>query len=548
MTYSSLLGDWRGIEVEEVQGSAAGMKITMRTIDPRAHCPRCQAGSTCVHSRYVRRVADLPSHGQQVELHLHVRRFVCLDATCTQRLFCERLTPLVAAYGQRTQRLTQAMTALGVAVGGEPGARVAKALGLRSSPDTLLRQIRQAALPKSAPPRVIGIDDWAKRKGQSYGTIVVDLERHRPLELLPDRTAETVAHWLQAHPSVQLVSRDRAGAYADGARQGAPHAKQVVDRWHLLKNLVDAGDRFLQRQHALLRQAARTITIQRHARAPTTTTESFPLPAAQVSRSTLSQERRLTRYEEIRALYRQGLSLRAITRTVGGSRRTIRQFAAAEQFPERALSQLRGSCLDPFVPYLQQRWEAGCHNAAALWREVRTQGFRGSSMLVRARVRQWRAFLPVACRRTQGTAGTPALLPFPQPSARTTVWWLLRSLQQQPDPLTTDQEAFLTQLHPACPAVEHLQALILAFAHLLRDRKGTALGPWIDAVRASGIPELVSFANGLTRDWAAVQSACTSPWSNGQAEGQITRLKLLKRQMFGRAKLDLLKARFLLAA
>jgi transposase len=548
MNVSPLFVEWRGLQVEGVQVSAEGMSITMRTVDLRAQCPRCHTWSTRIHSRYLRRVADLPSHGRRVELLLHVRRFVCIDATCTQRIFCERLTAVAAAYAQRTQRLTKGLTALGVAVGGEPGARVATSLGMRTSPDTLLRQLRRAAFPNLPPPRVVGIDDWAKRRGQSYGTIVIDLERRRPIDLLPDRTAETVAQWLRLHPSVKLVSRDRAGAYADGARQGAPHAQQVADRWHLLKNLIDAGERLLQRQHAILRQAAQSVTAQRHARALSEETEPTTPPPAQVTRSTISRDRRLARYEEIRALYRQGMSLRAIVRTVGGSRRTIRQFAYAAQFPERVTPHLRGSCLDPFVPYLQRRWEAGCHNAAALWREIRAQGFRGTSMLVRTRVRQWRRLLPVACRRAQGTHGAPALLPFPQPSARTTVWWLLRTLQKKADPLTAEQQEFLVQLHRLSPAVAPLQTLILAFAQLLRERDGRALVPWVEAVRTSGLPELVSFANGLTRDWAAAQAACTSLWSNGQAEGQITRLKLLKRQMFGRANLDLLKARLLLAA
>ena len=471
-----------------------------------------------------------------MRLQLHARRFFCDHAACAQRIFCERLPAIVAPYRRHTKRLSCALEVLGFAAGGEGGARVAHKLGMHTSPDTVPRRLRRAVVPAPPTPRVLGIDDWAKRKGQRYGTILIDLEHHRPIDLLPDREAATVAQWLKAHPGVEVISRDRAGAYAEGARQGAPAAQQVADRWHVLKNLVEAFERFLCRHHQVLRQAAAAVTAQLRAAAPARTEEGARVDTPKGSRSTVSRERRYARYEEIRRLYRQGRSRRALARQFGMHRRTIRQFVAAESFPEHAPRQSRGSCLDRFVPYLQQRWAEGSHNAAALWRELRGQGFRGTAALVRSLVQRWRPGSPGAhCR-------------FAPPSPRTVTWWLLHELMHTPEEFTAEQREFISQLCTLCPAVSRVQTLVLEFAHLLRRRRGEALEPWLAAARGSEVPELVSFVIGVQRDKEAVQAACTSVWSNGQVEGQINRLKLLKRQMFGRANFDLLKVRVLHAA
>lgn len=242
--------------------------------------------------------------------------------------------------------------------------------GMTTSPDTLLRCLRHALVPAVGTPRVVGIDDWAFKRGRRYGTILVDLERRCPIDLLPDREAATVAQWFKTHPGVEVLSRDRAGAYAEGARLGAPVALQVADRWPLLKNLIDAFERFLHRHHAILRQAAQAVTAQQPGSTVLQTGDRIPQPEPPDSQTSVSQDGRQVRYEEIRELSRQGLSLRAIARHLRLHRQTIRRFATAEQFPERAVRQPRRSSLEPFVPTIQQRWEAGCHNAAALWREL----------------------------------------------------------------------------------------------------------------------------------------------------------------------------------
>jgi transposase len=240
MNAPTWLADPRQLRLQCISTSEKTITLIATTIQPRASCPRCHQSSTRIHSRYVRTVADLPWLGVAVRLELHTRRFFCRHPACPQQIFCERLPAVVAPYARRTQRLAHALQILGFALGGEAGARLARAFSMSTSAETVLRGIRRAMLPAPAPPRVVGIDDWAKRKGARYGTIVVDLERHAPLELLPDREAATVQHWLAAHPEIAIISRDRAPQYAEAVRVGAPQAVQVVDRWHVLKNLSEA--------------------------------------------------------------------------------------------------------------------------------------------------------------------------------------------------------------------------------------------------------------------------------------------------------------------
>ena len=235
-----LLPPSESLWIESIDAQEQGLILKMAVIEPKAICPDCLQPTLRVHGRYWRTLSDLPWAATPVQLRLQVRRFWCETSSCKRKTFTERLSELAPHYARTTARLHHIQTDIGLALGGSAGGRRLVNQGLPGSRNTLLRRIRRYSPPEAPAPEIMGIDDWAKRKGHTYGTLVVDLERHRPVEILPDRTAETVAAWMRSHPEVKIVARDRAEAYASGVKEGAPQAIQVADRWHLLKNLREA--------------------------------------------------------------------------------------------------------------------------------------------------------------------------------------------------------------------------------------------------------------------------------------------------------------------
>jgi transposase len=323
-------------------------------ISPKTHtacCPVCSRRTSRIHSRYVRSVHDLPCCGVPLVMRLHARRFVCRNRHCARQIFCERVPTLVPPRCRRTPQLTQALIAIGFALGGEGGSRLARALCMTVCPAHLLRLLRAEPVPAEESVRVLGVDDWAKRKGRSYGTILVDLERHRPIDLLADRTSETLAVWLTAHPGVEVLSRDRGKDYAEGGRVGAPDAVQVADRWHLLKNLGDVLERILTREHRHLREVAAQVQ------------EEQPLePSSPRELTRVEQEhrdrraRRVERYETVQDLKAKGLSICAIARVTGLTWNTAKKLASAPSFPERVVRRPGPMSVMSYDAYLRERW------------------------------------------------------------------------------------------------------------------------------------------------------------------------------------------------
>lgn len=509
----------------EVEAHSITIRITAKRAVAR--CPSCGEFSDRIHSRYTRTLSDLPWHGVPVRLCLHTRRFFCRTSTCAQTIFTERLPQTVQPYGRKTLRLEKALQLLGLFLGGEAGARLARELGIRSSPDTLLRRAKQSADADPCTPRCLGVDDWAWRKGQRYGTLLCDLESGRIVDLLPERSADVLAQWLIEHPGIEIISRDRAGCYADGATRGAPHAIQVADRFHLFRNLTDALQKVLEREHARLRRAA-----DEAAAPPSTETTSPAEPhlSAAERRKQANRERRLARYEEAIELKRRGLSHSAIARRLGLSRETVIRWLQHGSFPERRDASPRVRQLDPFLPHLQERWREGAINAALLYREIRALGYPGTYWQVRDLVQRWRTSEPLPGRRSRRTA-----------SPRQSAWMLTLSDEER----TPEQRRYLEALAGVWPQVRELERVAREFIGLFRDQDASTIGTWITAAEKT---PLRNFARGLFSDLRAIRAAIELPWSNGPTEGHVNRLKTLKRQMYGRAGFDLLRARVLSAA
>lgn len=482
-------------------------------------------------------------HRRLVRWCLLTRKFFCDTSACPRHIFTERLAGIASVYARKTIRLNEALVCVAFSCGGEGGARLATRLGMPTSADTLLRRIRHTPSLRFTTPRVLGIDDWAKRKGQRYGTILCDLERHCPVDLLDDRKAETLATWLRAHPDVEVITRDRAGFYARGASSGAPQAIQVVDRFHLMQNVRQALVKMLERRHRRLVTAARDIAATRlpapstlSIRGPPKHTRKGPLPRPATLRE-VHRSRRLERYQKVMELHRESSSQRRIAKQLGNNRGTVGRYIHMGGFPERA-PRKHASKVDPFTNYLEKRWAEGCHNAAQLARELMGQGFTGSCSTVRRYVAHWGRAVVIEPGRN-ASSKPPVVHP---PSVNRLSWMLLK----EPEALDDDGRIFTEALFRRCPELNNAGVLAREFGTMARQRRGDALDDWMRRATDEAVPrELRMFAMGLRSDYHAVKAALTTEWSNGQLEGQVNRLKLIKRQMYGRAKFDLLRKRVL---
>lgn len=517
--FEQLLPQETQLKVEDVvMGNTVVLHLRSETGAQR--CPSCAVASNHIHSRYSRNVQDLPCLRQNVNLNLQVRRFRCLNQRCPRSTFAEHFSSLVEPYARHTLRLGEILERIGLMVGGEPGARLLEAFALTVSPDKLLACVHRLDVAARPCPSVIGIDDFAFRRGVDYGTLVVDVKRGKPIELLSSREAPEVGQWLKQQPQVETVTRDRAKEYALAIRQGAPQARQVMDRWHVLKNLREALERDLEgkcgevkeqfRAAGLLSQGARRSSQER---------------AAQSASLTKRQER----FTQVRALHQQKISITQIAKKLGVSKNTVRYDLRADAPPQVRRNAPRRSPLDTFRAKLERRFLEGCRNAKALWRELRAQGYNGSYQPVR----RW------LCERRQ----------FPNDALtklRVSPRFLSSLLVRDKAHLGTREKAAV-KLMVKVPQLGQLVALTARFKSALLQQQPDQMATWSTDVEASDFTSLKNFAAGLRKEWDALMAACSSPFSNGPTEGAVNRLKLIKRQMYGRGSFSLLRKRVLLS-
>ena len=462
----------RGFVVDDATSDDAGALITVRSVARASACPGCGSPSERVHSRYRRRLADLPISGRPVRLIVLARRFHCDAVLCGRRVFAERFdADVLAPWARRTARLDHIVHHLGLALGGRPAASFARRLMVPASRDTLLRAVRRRGSPRFVPPAVVGIDDWAWRRNRRYGTLIRDLERRRTIALLPDREPATAEAWLSEQPQIAVVARDRGGGYALAAARALPEATQVADRWHLMENASRAFLDAVRKSMRQIRAAIGAATID---------------PTLLTAAERIQYEGYLRREEDnaaILGLARDGAAIKEIVRRTGHGRGLVRK-----------------------VLRLKRHGFRGCLRVVTEWATRRRQADRADNAFSRA------------------------------PAART----IARLLTVGSDRLSRSETVTVAAIEGGVPLLVEAREIVAAFQALVRTRSLDALEPWLERAGSSLV---ASFAHGVLKDKPAVAAAITSPWSNGQTEGQITKLKLVKRQMYGRGKLDLLQAR-----
>jgi transposase len=532
MEGTSLFSLPEGVLVDQIQITDNSLVVEVVATSPTSCCPLCSEPSESIHCHYRRVLRDVPCAGRRVQLFLTVRKFSCRNLLCQRKVFAERIPTFVEPWARMTIRYCQQITSIGLATCGKGGARLAARLGIQTTRQTILRRIMDLPDLPAGSILYLGIDDFSFRRGYRFGTILVNLESHRVVDLLPDRKADTGASWMRQHPDLMAVSRDRGGEYASAAREGAPQAMQCADRFHLLKNLGEAVEGLLARHLAAHRkQEAQAISDEQ---APvwlpkSSTRRSPPLEQLQHAR----REERLARYAQVIALRKQGLSYQAIASRVGMGASTVQSWLAVETFPERKPRE-QGNKLDPYLPYVVERWAQECHNIAQIYQELLTRGYKGSYASVYGNLVR---YLPAG---RKFPSDDDALRPTPILSRQASFLFLRR-----PEKLRTEEQETLAKLRQRYSEVDLAYDLVQQFVQMLHNRRGECLDAWLDQVASSNLPELQSFAAGVEKDKEAVRNGLTWWINNGMVEGHVTKLKLIKRQGYGRAGFPLLRKRVL---
>jgi len=554
----SVLAIWRGcfrrisaptsgrMEIKPRWEPGPGILVTNATIGQgrwtvqakatvEAKCPSCGAGSTRRHSAYVRRLQDLPVQATPVELHVGVTRWRCCNKLCPRQTFVDRTDHVFLPHARQTCRVAELARSIGYVAGGRPTERLMRRLGLPQGDDRILRNLKRHAASSNKPLRVVGIDDWSWLKGSRFGTIIVDLERREVVDVLHDRSATSVAAWLERHPTIEIVSRDRCGLYAQAARQGAASARQVADRFHLIQNLRLAIEQQLSYNY-------RSVGSAHTLGAP-----------PQDERSALREHRqmvrigrrsvRLEQFRKVKALHQSGLNLSRIVDETGLGWRTVATWVTVDVLPERRLMDPRSTNPARFQDFLARLWDAGCKNGRKLLIEVRKQGYTGSFSHLERLLSKWRhtTSTPAAPVEKPDTHHVPAVTAIPSvPPIAASILCMKPRAQ-----LTQREAAKVDSLKESLPNFAVMRRLAMRFRGILRGHDATKLDGWLKDARETGLYGIRRFVHILQRDIDAVRNAVSETWSNGQTEGQINRLKTLKRSMYGRAGTELLRARML---
>lgn len=515
------------------------IQISLIATQTAGLCPACQMPTNRVHSFYQRTLTDLPICGKAVHLRLHLRKFVCRNDQCARKIFAQTAPAYFSPYARRLNRAQQPLQAIALKTGARPAARICALIGQPVSHSTLLRISHQTPVQNQSTPTRLGVDDFAFKKGRRYGTILIDLDRHQPIDVLPDREGKTLEAWLRDHPGVELVTRDRSSVYANAITTACPNAVQVADRWHLLANLSEAVERFLDTQRTNINQSVLATLLEEEKPMTTQQLTEDQLPPFITWEADLSQlmstakldytSKGYATFQKVKQFQAEGHGMRAIARHLGIARNTVRRYWKQDTFVPRTV--MKRSNLYLYEGYLRRRWLEGQTCVKDLLTEIKSFGYNGSYTILAN-------FLSAYPRLEVAPVLPPA-----RKGANFSPRRISRLLNQSHTDWSTDEQAFLTHLLNEHPSIREVHELSAQFRQLMKEKSAEGLAKW--CADAENVSAYTGFVRGLRQDYAAVEQAFVSKWSNGQTEGQVNRLKMLKRQGYGRAGFDLLRRRVL---
>lgn len=485
-------------------------------------CPQCGTVSHKLHSYYNRRIRDLPAFDNKVIIRLKSRKFHCTNPDCDRKIFTERFPDHFSSHQRVSDRLGQKLFKIALIVGGNAGSKLSHTLNIPVSASTLIRQIHRAEIPKEQISEAVGIDDWAFRKGVNYGTAIIDPNKRRVIDLLPDRETDTVASWLREKSHIKVVTRDRYSHYAKGVTKGLPEAVQVADRWHLLKNMGEALKKLLTRTRQELRRENREAVFKSQSDEKV----NIPKPLSKPQETQSVQNHRDLLLKQIKEMHSEGTSIRQIAQTFSMSRVTIRKYLRLDNAPRKNEGKTN---IQQFLSYIYRRMHDDKDiQVIQLWKEVTEMGYNGSRSVFYERLKDY--------VKPKDRSRLPDLMDVSWQPAKVSVM-----LYQKEELLSRRDKKLLRGLIRKSAVIAVASKLTKEFRVMMETRQGDNLKDWVNKVQRSEVHELKGFAKSLLNDYQAVKNALTLNWSNGPVEGQINKLKTIKRQMYGRAGFDLLR-------
>jgi len=545
MTIKQLIG-MPVLIVNNIDCSCSIVKIYASIKAKRSKCPKCEKYSNKVHDHYTRTLSDLPVFQNKTTIILKTRKFKCQNPQCNRKVFSEQ-TPYILRYSRRTKRVSKILDSLSIELTGKLGSILSKQLLISVSNPTITRMIHRQQLPPIIQPKVLGVDDFAYRKGISYGTILIDMETSRPIDILPSREGKDLKKWLSKYPDVKIVTRDRASSYASAINEVCPSAEQVADRFHLLMNLSDALNEYFKSMNPKIKKLiidkSDELLNMRDAENAGSEKEKRSEPLSKVQEIVeIKVDQRQDTFNKIKELQTKGVSNRKIARDLGKSRNTVRSYLSLESLPPRISS--KSTNIELFAHHIIARLNDQGYLMKAIIDEIYKLGYNGSKT---------QAYHNINIIKEKFEIVTPdfaqiqrSRIPYIKPlSSRTLAKYIGSCLT---DIKNSDERKYLQTLLDNIPELQVIRKLVQIFQTMLKRGCGNING-WIEFIKRSKykMPGLISFAKGLSRDIKAVKNGINMPWSNGAVEGHVNRIKSIKRQMYGRASFDLLRKKVILS-